>query len=312
MPLAPAAPRGLFVGRSVLDVIQLVNERPPANGKIRSTAHTVAAGGPATNAALLFAALGGESDLVSRIGHDPLGQAVLDDLARHDHGRLRHHNLWDESDTAYQTVPSTIAVTTHTGDRSVVVGGTHPDANTGATDASHDPLVTPDIAVVLVDSDETDVSRSLCARARERGIPTVIDVGSEKDVTAAQLPWIDSAIVAEDFRDDAPDAIIDHLESAGVRFGAVTRGPQPLRWFTPHGRGWLGRPPLPEVVDTLGAGDFFHGAYCFAIARTGLDPAAHLRALQWASAASELSISHFGPRTWLAHLDTLPPAPGRV
>lgn len=309
MPAAPTTPRGLFVGRSVLDVIQLVDERPPADGKIRSTRHTVAAGGPASNAALLFTALGGRAELFSRVGPDPLGTALLDDLRAHCSDRLHHHNLWDPSDRAYTTVPSTIAVTASTGHRSVVVGATHPDANTGTLDHSHDHHVSADLGVVLVDSDETDVSRSLTTRARELGVPTVIDVGSEKEVTALQLPGIDVAIVAEDFRHATPDEIIDHLEAAGVRYGAVTRGPRPLRHFSPAGRGWLTRPAVPEVVDTLGAGDFFHGAYCFALARTGLDAVNHVRALEWASSVSELSIQHFGPRSWLAHLDTLPPAP---
>ncbi|MFC6154641.1 PfkB family carbohydrate kinase [Nocardioides yefusunii] len=302
-----STPAGLFVGRSVLDVIQLVDTPAPVNGKVRSTRHTVAAGGPATNAAVLFAALGGEGHLVSRIADDPLGDALKGDLLRHGQGRITHHNTLDADETDYMTVPASVQITAATGDRSVIAGSPDPRANSGVLDRSFDHLLTEDVRVVLVDNDETDVSRALCERARALGIPTVLDAGTEKDVVPAQLPGIDSAIVAEDFHDATPDAIVDYLQAAGVPYGAVTRGGQPLRWFTPQERGWTDPAPVAKVVDTLGAGDFFHGAYAFAIARTGLTPESHVAALEWACHASSLSIAHFGTRTWLAHLDELPP-----
>lgn len=307
-PVSPP-PVGLFVGRSVLDVIQLVEEPAPSNGKIRSLRHTVAAGGPATNAAVLFAALGGRAELVSRISDDPLGEALRGDLERNGRGRITQHNTLEADELDYMTVPSAIQVTRATGDRSVVAGSPDPRANTGALDDRFDELVHAGVGVVLVDNDETDVSRSVCARARELGIPTILDCGTEKDVVPAQLPGITSAVVAEDFHDASPDAIIDYLEGAGVPYGAVTRGAAPLRWFTPQGRGWIDAQPVEQVTDTLGAGDFFHGAYAFALARGPLTHESHVAALEWATHASALSIQHFGTRTWLAHLDALPPLP---
>lgn len=56
--------------------------------------------------------------------------------------------------------------------------------------------------------------------------------------------------------------------------------------------------PLVAAVDTLGAGDAFHGAYAHAIA-TGA-PAAE--AVRVAVGVAALRVQHRGPRAWMAHL----------
>ena len=47
-----------------------------------------------------------------------------------------------------------------------------------------------------------------------------------------------------------------------------------------------------DVVDTLGAGDVFHGAFVLALAETRPVP----DALRWASAAAALKCTRFGGR----------------
>lgn len=76
------APRGLFVGLCTLDVIQLVDHAPGANEKLTAREQVVAAGGPAANAAVAFAHLGGAATLLTAIGRHPLGVAVAADLDR--------------------------------------------------------------------------------------------------------------------------------------------------------------------------------------------------------------------------------------
>lgn len=308
-PETTGARTGLFVGRTVLDVIQLLPAAMPANGKIGSLAHAVTAGGPSTNAAVLFAALGGDATLVSRIADDPLGAAVLADLAEHGCGRLRHHNVWRFED-GDACVPSSIIVDRDTGNRSVAVADPSGVGDTGEHDPAGVPLVRSDLGVVMVDSGLTDVSIPVTRRARELGVPTVLDCGARKKRTPQQLPFIDAGLVSEDHAPEKTvDAAVQSLQDAGVPFGAVTCGERPLRWYTPEGEGEI-VPPKVVTHDTLGAGDFFHGAYSFAIARTGLDAEGHVAALTWASTVSALSVQHFGPRDWLDHLAELAPAPG--
>ena len=64
-PLAERTPTGVFVGLATLDVIHRITAPPAVNEKITARQQFVAAGGPATNAAVTFAALGGRADLAA-------------------------------------------------------------------------------------------------------------------------------------------------------------------------------------------------------------------------------------------------------
>jgi hypothetical protein len=67
-PVSEKAPVGVFVGLATLDVIHRIAKAPAVNEKITSTAQFVAAGGPAPNAAVTFAGLGGDAILVTALG----------------------------------------------------------------------------------------------------------------------------------------------------------------------------------------------------------------------------------------------------
>jgi sugar/nucleoside kinase (ribokinase family) len=68
-------------------------------------------------------------------------------------------------------------------------------------------------------------------------------------------------------------------------------------WSEPEGSGELPVDPI-EAVDTLGAGDFFHGAFCHALAGgTGF-----VDGLRAASGVATLSCRSFGTRAWLEDL----------
>lgn len=49
----------------------------------------------------------------------------------------------------------------------------------------------------------------------------------------------------------------------GTQMAAITNGPAPVRWTTNTDAGTVQTEQI-HAVDTLGAGDFFHGAYSFA------------------------------------------------
>lgn len=69
-PHAPEAPatrrvRGLFAGLATLDIVSHVDRAPGPDEKVTATWQLVAAGGPALNAAVTFAALGGHALLLT-------------------------------------------------------------------------------------------------------------------------------------------------------------------------------------------------------------------------------------------------------
>ena len=73
-------PRAIFAGLATLDVIQLVNRLPHPNEKVAALDFLLAAGGPAANAAVAFAACGGAPCLVTALPEHPLTGTVTDDL----------------------------------------------------------------------------------------------------------------------------------------------------------------------------------------------------------------------------------------
>lgn len=74
-------PRGVFAGLATLDVIHRVDAPPGPNQKITAAAQFVAAGGPAANAAVTFAALGGHAVLVTALGQGAIAQTITAELA---------------------------------------------------------------------------------------------------------------------------------------------------------------------------------------------------------------------------------------
>ena len=61
---------GLFVGLTTIDIQYLVDTFPALNSKMVAGTFAMSVGGPATNAAITFAHLGGKSHLMSAIGNN--------------------------------------------------------------------------------------------------------------------------------------------------------------------------------------------------------------------------------------------------
>ena len=80
-PPSTTRPVGLFCGLAVVDVIQLVQAPPGPDDKIVALDQLIAAGGPATNAAVAFAALGGRAILAAPVGAGSLAELVRANLA---------------------------------------------------------------------------------------------------------------------------------------------------------------------------------------------------------------------------------------
>lgn len=282
-----------------LDVIQRVERIPGPDEKVVADDVCVAAGGPAANAAVAFARLGGRAVLVTRIGDDSAGSLVRSDLATNGVEVIEP----DRPDGLCTTVAS-ILVTRDTGDRAVV-STTDRGRSAAAARAELDPAeifagVSP--AAVLIDSHERDLSEPLAAFARRRSIPVILDCGAKKSHTDRQLGDVDVAVVSEHYLVGGPAAIGADITAHGVGYGAVTAGPGPITFWTPGSD--LSRLVVREIVavDTLGAGDFFHGALTHWIACHGLAPGAFADGLSLAGRVAALSVQEFGSRSWLRRL----------
>lgn len=71
---------GLFVGLTTLDIIYLTDHFPHSNEKIVALDQTIAAGGPATNAAITFQHFGQQATILSMIGNHPISKLICAEL----------------------------------------------------------------------------------------------------------------------------------------------------------------------------------------------------------------------------------------
>ncbi|MGW3104331.1 PfkB family carbohydrate kinase [Streptomyces sp. NPDC001100] len=290
-------PAGLFVGLCTLDVIQLVDHAPGANEKLTARDQEVAAGGPAANAAVTFAHLGGAAGLVTAIGRHPLGVVATADL---------HALGVTVTDlAAASTQPpavSSVLVTASTGERAVA-----------STNATRHRLTPPDDLDALVaacdivefDGHHMELAVAAARAARTAGRTTVFDGGSWKPGTEDLLPLIDVAVCSSDFHPPGthtPTETLRFLREHGVAWSAVSGGADPIAWAARDVEGTVEVPPV-RVADTLGAGDVLHGVLAHHLARRGGGPTteACVSALRSAAAVASRACASFGTRAWMGN-----------
>jgi sugar/nucleoside kinase (ribokinase family) len=311
------APHGLFVGLSTLDIIQRVEELPGPNDKATALRQDVAGGGPALNAAVVFAALGGRATLLTRLGTSGIARLVRHDV------ESRGVKVLDVADGGYVPAVSTIVVQDATGDRQVVStdargGGAsgHPPAPLHERQIAEPLPGLGDIDVVHLDGHHPDLAMVAARWAHERGALRVVDAGRWKSAFAELVPLSTDVICSADFTVPGADQEpLLWLLERGVEVAAATNGQAPVHWATPSAQGTVEPTPV-HVVDTVGAGDFFHGAYSFARSvREGAGRAlAPSACLEFASTVAALKCAQPGTRDWLDALVGISPwddDPGR-
>lgn len=285
-----ARPRGLFIGVTSVDIVHRVDRLPGPDEKLPGRELLITTGGPVTTAAVTFAWLGGDAHVLSALGRHTLAAVARDDLAAHG---VRHTDLAPEYDGPPHT--SSVLVQADSGARALVYGGL-PAA--GATAVPIASLVA-EVKVVLADGHQLPLSVTAARAAHANHVPVVLDAGSWRAGLAELLPYVDYAVCAEAFRPPgcgSVEAVLEYLATAGVPHRAVTRGQRPVLFASPEGTGEVVVPVLARVVDTLGAGDVFHGAFCYHLVAHNCT---FTECLARAAALATRACASFGPRAWM-------------
>jgi sugar/nucleoside kinase (ribokinase family) len=287
-------PVGIFVGLCTLDVVHEVERLPAVDEKVTALSQSIASGGPATNAAVTFAALGGRSTLVTAVGRGALADTVRADLASFG------VDLRDAAGDRLDAVPvASICVLSTTGERSVV------SVDAGLISVQHAPDLTDLLAsadVLLADGHHRTLAAAAAEGVAASSTPLLIDAGRWRPAMAALLKAADTVVCSADFRlpgSPDPASSAGALATDGVPTVAVTEGAGPVRWWS-GGRSGSVQPPAVEAVDTVGAGDALHGAYAFAMAAApGSSPQ---QRLEFAVQVASLKCTFPGTRSWLPEL----------
>jgi sugar/nucleoside kinase (ribokinase family) len=286
------AHRGLFIGMTTLDLIYQTDRPITSNLKFVATDFAIAAGGPATNAAIAFQSLGNQAWILSGLGQHPITQMVREDLNAQGVQHL------DALPDLPMPPISSIIVDGCTGERTVisrnVVDHQAPVEGIGPQIAA----LLEDVDIVLVDGHQIAISLAIGQQAKAKGIPVVLDGGSWKSGLEVLLPFIDYAICSAHFYPPGYSSeaeVFGYLREQSINAKvAITRGGESILYQWEEQSGEI---PVPMIqpVDTLGAGDVFHGAFCHWILQTSFQ-----EALQKSAEIAAIACQSFGTRDWLS------------
>ncbi len=154
-----------------------------------------------------------------------------------------------------------------------------------------------DCSFLLLDGLMTEVSLYAACKARERGIPVMLDAGKVRPGMLEIAGMCDYLVVSEQFALDLGwDGDLEHFRDTVVKLGApvVTITLGELGSITYRNTDTITIPAFQvAALDTTGAGDVFHGAYIFGLLQR-LDLADTIR---FASAVAAIKCTRIGGRT---------------
>ncbi|MEJ2757900.1 MAG: PfkB family carbohydrate kinase [Anaerolineales bacterium] len=283
--------KGLFVGRSTADLTYIVDHYPLENEKVFSNRYLFQPGGPALNAAVTFRLLGGNATLVSGFGNEDL--AILVKNFVQDQYQLSVVDLVSQEN--YPFPVSSILVNPSTSSRTIV---------NSSSGVNHLPLLSTEgipenLDIVLLDGYNISESTiEMVKRVKKRGSTVVLDGGTWKEGMEHYLALVDIIICSNKFRfpgKTRPETI-ESLHQMGIQFVTFTHDEKPVE-FSAGGKIVALKVPKIKAVDTLGAGDVFHGSFCYHYCDTG---DVH-KSLEFAIRDASNSCKYYGTHTWAKH-----------
>lgn len=280
--------RVICVGLAVLDQVYRVERLPDAPRKHFAEGFREVGGGPAANAAVAIARLGGEARLWSRLGQDFVGDRIVAELEQEGVDAAGIRRIRDA-----QSGCSAIVVDVH-GERMIVnFRGEGMDPDPGWLPLSE----IEGAGAVLGDLRWPEGTARVLSEARRLGIPALLDADATPPNEASEVYAAASHLLfsSQGLMEWAGVTEIERgLRLAASRTDAwvgVSAGQAGVYWLE---REQLCHLPAfaVEVVDTLGAGDVMHGAFALALARgESIEDA-----LRFACAAAALKCARPGGR----------------
>jgi len=281
-------PRILCIGMPVRDLTFRTPGVPARGSKENASHFEEICGGNALNAAIGIVRLGGRAAICG-----PMGDA-RETSSRYVFDQMAHEGV-DTKHIVHMpglVTPISAIMIDPTGERTIV---TFRDPELWKVKLPEADTLLDDCQAILTESRCAEFCTDLCAEACRRGIPVIVDVDRAMSLREGLLnasthlvfssePLQETAGVADD------GEALKKIATLTPSFLAGTRGPRGTIWLDETGR-LQETPAFPvHTVDTLGAGDVFHGAFALAITENQ-----ELRqALRFASAAAALKCTRFG------------------
>lgn len=267
--------------------------RPDWGDTALVTDYQIQGGGLVATALVACARLGARCDLFSLLGDDATAAAILKELIEEkvDVSGVRR--------VAGGASPvSFIHVEEGSGDRTIfhrsgaALAGAGRQADLSAIGASH---------ALLVDDIYPDLAAEAARCARDNGVPVIADLIPEPR-NHALLQHVDVLIAPRYYArqigcESDIGSALSAINELGPATAVITLGADGLRFSDGAREGYVGAFDV-DVVDTTGAGDTFHGAFAYGVAR-GWDTE---RCGEFAAAVAAIKCTMPGGRTGLPTL----------
>lgn len=283
-----APPGILCIGQPVRDLTFLVEGLPARGSKANADRFEQICGGNSLNAAIGIVRLGGRAALCGPMGdaRETASRYIFEQMANE--GIETSHIV----QVPGAVTPVSAIVIDPTGERTAI---TYRDPKLWEVKLPPADTLLKDCAAVLAESRCAEFCTDLCAEAVVRGIPVIVDVDRamslrEGLLTASTHLVFSSESLLETAGCQDEGEGLKKVAKLTSSFLASTRGPRGTIWLDEHGE-LQETPAFPvHTLDTLGAGDVFHGAFALAIT----EKQETREALQFASAAAALKCTRFG------------------
>ena len=284
------------VGLIATDTMLVVHRFPAHGGKVPFEKEFDSVGGQVASAMVTCSKLGLKAKYIGTVGDDARGilqmQSLRDSDINLDHVQQRQGC---PNQSAY------IIIDTATGERTVL--WSRPDCL-----AISPEEITPDqitcARLLHIDGHDTRAVEHAARIARLNGIPVTVDVDTIYAGFDKVLPLVDYMIASSEFParwtgiEDPFDALRSIQDKYGMKIAAMTLGAHgSLALLNGHFHYSPGF--VVNCIDTTGAGDVFHGAFCYAV----LQEMQIGEALEFSNAMAALNCTAFGARGGISTLE---------
>ncbi len=289
MPNRPSIhhPTILVAGVAVVDFVFKVEEMPRLAQKYRAKDAEIIGGGCAANAAVAISRLGGRPILAGRIGQDIIGDLILDEL-RQEKVDVDLVHRFEGHRSSFSSVYIDGA-----GERQIV---SFRDTTMSFAGDWLRESFPKKIDAALADTRWPEGAAAAMEGARKLGVPGVIDAEPPThDAIAALRAASHVAFSRQGLADfSGVTAVAEGLKIARQKlehFVCVTDGAKGV-WHLEGSRAIHTPAFAVDVVDTLGAGDIWHGAFTMRLA----EGAPERDSIVFANAVSAIKCTRFGGR----------------
>ena len=277
------------VGLNATDTVLVVKHFPAYGGKVPFHSESYSPGGQVATAMVACARLGLRAKYIGAIGDDERARIQLESLrgsgVNIDHVQQRR-NCPNQS--AY------IVIDESTGERTIF--WSRPDCLAISPEA-----IAPDqiacARLLHIDGHDTAAVERAARLAREAGIPVTVDVDTIYAGFDRVLPFVDYLISSSEFParwtgiEDPFTALTAIQNRFGMPVAAMTLGAHGVL-ARAEGRFHYSPAFVVNCTDTTGAGDVFHGAFCYAV----LQKMPLAEALEFSNAMAALNCTAMGAR----------------